>query len=87
MRLEYFTATWCQPCKVFGPIVDKVISKLDIPLEKVDVDKNRERVPASVMGMPTIIMYNEENVEISRIVGGRSEGDLTMWVLKAGNNV
>lgn len=40
--LLYFTATWCGPCKQFGPVLEKVVneSKGKIRLARVDVDKN-----------------------------------------------
>ncbi len=40
--LLYFTASWCGPCKQFGPILEKVVgeTKGRIRLAKVDVDKN-----------------------------------------------
>lgn len=40
--LLYFTASWCGPCKQFGPILEKVVgeTKGRIKLAKVDVDKN-----------------------------------------------
>lgn len=40
--LLYFTASWCGPCKQFGPLLEKVVNdtKGRVKLAKVDVDKN-----------------------------------------------
>lgn len=40
--LLYFTASWCGPCKQFGPLLEKVVgeAKGRIKLAKVDVDKS-----------------------------------------------
>lgn len=40
--LLYFTASWCGPCKQFGPVLEKVVAetKGKVKLAKVDVDKN-----------------------------------------------
>ena len=83
MRLEYFTAKWCGPCKFYGPIVNDVTTKLDVPIEKIDIDEEWSRVPSDVRGVPTIIMYNDDK-EVSRIVGARSEDDLRGWISSGG---
>ncbi|HEU5048365.1 MAG TPA: co-chaperone YbbN [Rickettsiales bacterium] len=38
----YFTATWCTPCKQFGPTLEKVVNdaKGRLKLARVDIDKN-----------------------------------------------
>lgn len=42
--LVYFTATWCQPCKQFGPLLEKIVTEADgrLRLAKVDIDKNQQ---------------------------------------------
>jgi thioredoxin-like negative regulator of GroEL len=38
-KAYYFHATWCQPCKEFGPILEKVSRDYpEIDIEKVDID-------------------------------------------------
>jgi thioredoxin-like negative regulator of GroEL len=83
MRLEYFTAEWCKPCKVFGPIMDQVTDALEIDMEKIDVEKSPDRVPADVMSMPTVIMYDGDK-EVSRMIGARPEADVTAWIVRVG---
>lgn len=83
MKLEYFTAPWCAPCRVFGPIVEEVTHRLGADIEKIDVDKNPERLPADVRGVPTIIMYNDGK-EVSRIVGARGPEDFEGWIKSGG---
>lgn len=79
MFLEYYTAPWCGPCKIFGPIIGRVTEKLNIPMEKINIDENPERAPKDMLGIPTVIMYEDEK-EVARITGARSEGDLIEWL-------
>jgi thioredoxin-like negative regulator of GroEL len=79
MRLEYFTAPWCQPCKTFGPIVEKVNHFKPGLIEKIDIQKNPERLPNDVLGIPTVIMYNG-NTEVARFSGAKSESELLDWI-------
>ena len=39
-----FYGTWCMPCKMLAPIVEKVCSEKNIKLAKVDIDENMELV-------------------------------------------
>lgn len=40
--LAYFTAPWCNPCKQFGPLLEKIVhqAKGRLRLARIDVDKN-----------------------------------------------
>ena len=37
-----FYGTWCMPCKMLAPIVEKVVEENNFKLAKVDVDENEE---------------------------------------------
>ncbi len=54
-----FTATWCGPCKVIGPVFEKLSHEFkDITCIKVDVDANSETSEwAQISAMPTFIGY------------------------------
>lgn len=68
--LLYFTATWCGPCKSFGPIVEQF--KNDHPdamIVKIDVDEKRDLLGLyGIRGVPTIIML-EDGAEKTRHTG------------------
>ena len=38
ISIKYFTAPWCGPCRMFGPVVEKVTGELGVPLHKINVD-------------------------------------------------
>ena len=47
-KVYYFTASWCSPCKTFGPLVEQS----GIPYQKVDIDNDTEL--AAKFGVRTV---------------------------------
>ena len=71
----YFSATWCGPCKAFGPIMDRV-SASGIPVQKVDVDSQKNLVSQyQVGGVPTTILIKDGQV-VNRFTGAKSEQEI-----------
>lgn len=53
-----FYGTWCMPCKMLAPIVDKVVEENNIKLAKVDVDDNEDLVRQyGIMSVPTLLIF------------------------------
>lgn len=76
-----FFATWCGPCKMLAPVVDKVASKNEnVTFVKVDIDKNIDAAEAfGVQVIPTLVLI--ENGEIkAREQGFMSEAELSKFV-------
>ena len=68
-----FYGTWCMPCKILAPIVDKVVEDQGIKLAKVDVDNNTELVKRfGIMSVPTLIVF-KDGVEVAKSSGVVSE--------------
>lgn len=64
-----FYATWCGPCKMIKPVVDKLASETGIPLVEIDIDENPEFADAyNVQGVPTLVLV-EDGEEVARHVG------------------
>lgn len=66
-----FYATWCGPCKVLSPKLDKAASMYagKITFVRVDVDKcNKTQAKYKITGMPTLVAI-EGGKEASRIEG------------------
>ena len=53
-----FYATWCGPCKMFGPVFEEVSKESNINFVKVDVDKENDIARRyGVMTIPTVILF------------------------------
>lgn len=78
----YFTATWCSPCRIFGPVLAKVAARMKVPLVKVDVDRVDpalvSRRPWRVRGVPVIFAYRNRRLR-RRLVGAAREAALEEW--------
>lgn len=56
-KILYFNATWCQPCKNFKPIMERVSREL--PVEFIDIDANPQLVAEyGIKSVPTVIVTN-----------------------------
>lgn len=74
MKYLYFSAPWCGPCRMLGPIMEKVGQKYEV--EKINVDENQElSAQFGVRNVPTVILVDESNKELERLVGVKAEGD------------
>ncbi|MCH4853737.1 thioredoxin family protein [Bifidobacterium pseudolongum] len=59
-----FYATWCGPCRAFGPIFDKASeANPDIFFGKIDIDKNQNLAnQANVQAVPTLMIVKEGHI-------------------------
>lgn len=77
-KLFYFTAPWCGPCRMLGPVMDEV-SK-DIPVEKINIDYEVDRArAANVSSVPTVVLVENEQ-EVRRFVGARSRQQINEFI-------
>ena len=64
--LVVFFATWCGPCKMMHPILEKLKEKIgdSASIIKVDVDKNQElSAQFRVQSVPTLIIFKDGEVK------------------------
>lgn len=75
-----FSASWCGPCKMFGPIFEEVSNDNDFNFVKLDVDKASDVAREyGVMSIPTIILF-ENGKEVKRFTGFMSKDDFTEFL-------
>jgi thioredoxin 1 len=72
VTLLQFSAEWCGPCRMLGPIIDELSvdnTDNDVTVAKINVDQNQElAVKYGVRGIPTVIIF-KDGEEQTRKVG------------------
>lgn len=78
LNVLYFTATWCGPCKSFGPVVQSVIEENpDVSIQKIDVDINQDlTLQHSIRSVPSLIFIKDGTV-VNRTTGALSKSDFS----------
>ena len=73
-----FWAPWCGPCRIVGPVLDKISSEYTHKLlfSKLNVDDSQEIAGKyDVRGIPCMIIFNNGQ-EVDRIIGAYAEPQL-----------
>jgi putative thioredoxin len=75
-------ASWCGPCRVLGPILEKVVAEKEgaVELAKVDVDANpRVATTFQVQSIPAVYAITDRKV-VDSFVGALPEAAVREWV-------
>jgi len=69
----YFSAPWCGPCRMLGPVMQRVNNT--IPVQKINVDEQSEiAIQYNVRNIPTVVLL-ENGQEVKRIIGAKAEAE------------
>jgi thioredoxin 1 len=72
-----FWAEWCMPCRMLGPVIEKIAKDYTgkVKVGKLDTDANREvAIKYSINSIPTVILFKNGQVQ-QKFVGLRPEKD------------
>lgn len=68
-----FYATWCGPCQLLKPILEKLVKEYDFILAKIDIDQNPELANQfGIEGVPDVRLFHQGEVSPG-FVGALSE--------------
>ncbi len=68
-----FFATWCMPCKMVAPVMEKIAEKYAgrVTVGKVDIDEEPDLAAAyRVQSVPSILLFKNGQL-VSTLVGAR----------------
>ena len=70
-----FWAEWCGPCKMLGPVIDRLAKANEgkITIGKMNVDENQDTPQKfGIQGIPTLLFFKNGEV-VDQIVGFQSQ--------------
>ena len=74
-----FCAPWCAPCRVSGPIVERVAERMSsrpVKIGKLNVDENQETAQQyGIMSIPTFLIFKAGKV-VEQMIGVPTEDGL-----------
>ena len=80
-----FWAEWCAPCKILGPVIEKLAKENEEnwDLVKVDTDKNQKvAMKYGIRGIPNIKLFRNGEV-INEFTGALPESAIKDWLKKS----
>lgn len=92
IKVNKFSAEWCGPCKVMGKTFDKVKELQefnDVEFNEYDVDDESSAdlvQKFQIRNIPTIIICDENNEQLGKIVGVVNESLLVQAINGNRNN-
>lgn len=82
LRVLYFCADWCGPCKAFAPLLGRVATEMKdvVTFVKAKVeDCPEETVRMAVWSVPTLVAF-KDGVAIDTRKGAQSQASFTTWL-------
>lgn len=74
MKFLYFSAPWCGPCKMLGPVMNRVAEKHEVV--KINVDEQPNVASHyGVRNIPTVLLVDNEGNVVDKAIGTKKEQD------------
>lgn len=92
IKVNKFSAEWCEPCKVMGKTFEKIKELTefkDVEFNEYDVDDDSSAdlvQKFQIRNIPTIIICDENNEQLGKIVGVVNESLLVQAINDNRNN-
>lgn len=91
MKLKFFRADWCNPCRQMDPIVQSIMDEDGFrdrySLERIDVDTEPEiSAKWGVRGVPTFVITDDQGKELARRIGATPRNKMREWLIDAPNS-
>lgn len=79
-----FTATWCGPCRMLGPLLEKIAEGMpEVRIVKVDIDRSGPLASKyGVMAVPTMLFFRGGK-QIDKLVGLKSDAEIRRAIQRA----
>ena len=75
-----FWATWCGPCRMLTPVLEKINEENGYSIGKINVDEEEELALAfSVQAIPTLILFKDGKLTDKK-VGYLPQNELVKWI-------
>ena len=81
-----FSATWCMPCRMLKPILERVTEVFDdVDFFEIDIDDNEEIAKRyRIFSVPTLVCF-KSGKKIDSLVGLNSYDDIVEFINNADN--
>lgn len=82
ITLVDFWATWCGPCRMLTPVLEKISGQMGdkVSIVKVNVDEAQDlAADFGVQSIPTMILF-KDGEQIDKKVGMQTEQNIISWI-------
>lgn len=82
LTLVDFWASWCGPCRMFGPIFEEMSEKMaDVNFVKFEIDETNRRTPAKygIRSIPSVLAFKDGELVEAR-TGLMDKDTLADWI-------
>jgi len=81
MKVIYFWATFCGPCKVVSPVVDAINAGGSFHVDKINIEEDPEVAnDFGIRSVPALLMVDDDGNEVKRLIGLQSKEKISEFI-------